>query len=259
MVTAAALDATDPLAGFRRHFAGSEDGVVCYLDGNSLGRPMIGVAERLAEFVDDAWGRRLIRAWDETWMAEPTTLGDRLAEVVLGAAPGQTVIGDSTSVLLYKLIRAAADADPSRTELVVDRENFPTDRFILQGIAADRGLTLRWLEPDRTAGVDPSEVAAVLSERTALVLLSHVAYRSGFLADAPAITALAHDAGALVLWDLCHSVGSVPLRLDDWQADLAVGCTYKYLNGGPGAPAFCYVRTDLQPRLRQPDLGLDGG
>ena len=146
------LDAADPLGRFRRHFAGAEDGVVAYLDGNSLGRPVIGASDRLTEFVNEVWSGRLIRAWDESWMDEPTVLGDRLGEVVLGAGRGHTVIGDSTSVLLYKLIRAAVDADPSRTEIVVDRENFPTDRFILQGIAAERGLTLRWLEPDRTVG-----------------------------------------------------------------------------------------------------------
>ena len=252
------LDAADPLGRFRRHFAGAEDGVVAYLDGNSLGRPVIGASDRLTEFVNEVWSGRLIRAWDESWMDEPTVLGDRLGEVVLGAGRGQTVIGDSTSVLLYKLIRAAVDADPSRTEIVVDRENFPTDRFILQGIAAERGLTLRWLEPDRTGGVRPAELAEVLTDRTALVVLSHVAYRSGFLADAAAITTMAHRAGALILWDVCHSVGSVPLRLDDWQVDLAVGCTYKYLNGGPGSPAFCYVRADLQSRLQQPIWGWMG-
>lgn len=258
MKTAAELDAADPLGGYRRHFAGAEDGVIAYLDGNSLGRPVIGAAERLAELVDQAWSARLIRAWDEAWMDEPTELGDRLGEVVLGAAQGQTVVGDSTSVLLYKLIRAAVDANPSRTEVIVDRENFPTDRFLLQGIAADRRLTLRWLEPDRAGGVRPAELAEALTDRTALVVLSHVAYRSGFLADAAAITSLTHQAGALVLWDVCHSVGSVPLRLDDWQVDLAVGCTYKYLNGGPGSPAFCYVRADLQPRLQQPIWGWMG-
>ncbi|MDN5762848.1 MAG: aminotransferase class V-fold PLP-dependent enzyme [Microlunatus sp.] len=257
-MTSAQLDAEDPLAGFRRHFAGSEDGVVSYLDGNSLGRPVLQTAARLADFADGAWGRRLIRSWDEAWMEEPTRVGDRLGAVALGAAPGQTVVGDSTSVLLYKLIRAAVDLDPSRAEIVLDRENFPTDRFILEGIAAERGLTLRWLEVDRAAGVQPADLRTVLSERTALVVASHVAYRSGFLADAKAITELTHDAGALILWDLSHSAGSVPVHLDAWRADLAVGCSYKYLNGGPGAPAFGYVRAGLHSRLSQPIWGWMG-
>ena len=257
-LTSAELDARDPLAGFRDHFAGAEDGVIAYLDGNSLGRPVLGTADRLAGLVEEAWGRRLIRSWDDAWMDEPTVLGDRIGEVVLGAAAGQTVVGDSTSVLLYKLIRAAVDSDPSRTEVVLDRANFPTDRYLVQGIAAERGLTLRWLDVDHAGGVEPGPLAEVLSERTALVVLSHVAYRSGFLADAGEITRLAHAVGALVLWDLSHSVGSVPVQLDAWGVDLAVGCTYKYLNGGPGSPAFCYVRAGLQDRLQQPVWGWMG-
>lgn len=258
-VNSAALDAEDPLARFRSRFAGPEEGVLAYLDGNSLGRPVIGTAERLADFVTGPWGGRLIRSWDETWMDEPTLLGDRLGEVVLGARPGQTIVGDSTSVLLYKLIRATVDAaDPTRTEILVDRANFPTDRFLLQGIAAERGLTLRWLDVDPAGGVDPALVADALSPRSALVVLSHVAYRSGFLADAAAITETTHRAGALIVWDLSHSVGSVPVRLDDWDVDLAVGCTYKYLNGGPGSPAFCFVRSELLDRLEQPIWGWMG-
>ncbi|MCB1280340.1 MAG: aminotransferase class V-fold PLP-dependent enzyme, partial [Salinibacterium sp.] len=139
--------------------------------------------------------------------------------------------GDSTTVILYKLIRTALDARPDRTEIIVDTDNFPTDRFILQGIAAECGKTLKWVTPDPNAGVTAEQVADAIGPDTALVVLSHVAYRSGYLADAPAITAIAHDAGALVLWDLCHSVGSVPMDLDAWGVDLAAGCTYKYLNG----------------------------
>ncbi|HEY5847946.1 MAG TPA: aminotransferase class V-fold PLP-dependent enzyme, partial [Microlunatus sp.] len=167
-------------------------------------------------------------------------------------------VGDSTSVLIYKLVRAAVDADPSRTEMIIDRDNFPTDRFLLQGIAAERGLTVRWIESERTAGVRLADLDGALGDQTAVVVLSHVAYRSGFLADAEAITARVHDAGALILWDLSHSVGSVPIQLDAWRVDLAVGCTYKYLNGGPGSPAFAYVRTDLQNRLQQPIWGWMG-
>jgi kynureninase len=162
-------------------------------------------------------------------------------------------------VLLYKLARAAVEAaPPDRTEIVLDTDNFPTDRYVLEGIAAERGLTLRWIEVDTGAGVTPEQVAAVVGQRTALVALSHVAYRSAWLADAREITRIVHEAGALVLWDLCHSAGSVPLALDEWGVDLAVGCTYKYLNGGPGSPAFGYVARRHQERLRQPIQGWMG-
>jgi kynureninase len=257
--SAAQLDDADPLAGFRGRFLDpAGEHVVAYLDGNSLGRPLAETPARLAQFIGTEWGERLIRSWDERWMDEPTALGDRLGEVVLGAGPGQTVVADSTSVLLYKLLRAALDGRPGRDEIVVDRDNFPTDRFLVEGIAAERGARIRWIQADPATGVRPEDVAPVVGPRTAVVLLSHVAYRSGFLADAPAITALVHDAGALVLWDLCHSAGSVPVALDAWGVDLAVGCTYKYLNGGPGAPAFGYVRAGLQQRLQQPLWGWMG-
>jgi kynureninase len=178
--------------------------------------------------------------------------------VALGAAAGQVVVADSTTVLLYKLARAAVDARPGRHKIILDTDNFPTDRYVLEGIAAERGLTLEWIDTDPLAGITPEQVAAVVDEDTALVLFSHVAYRSGWLADAPEITRIAHAAGALVLWDLSHSAGSVPLALDEWGVDLAVGCTYKYLNGGPGAPAFAYLRRDLQSELRQPIWGWMG-
>jgi kynureninase len=162
---------------------------------------------------------------------------------VLGAAPGQTIIADSTTVVLYKLIRAAlaAVADPDRNELVLDTGNFPTDRYLVEGIALEEGLTLRWIETDPAAGVTLDQVRQVAGPRTAVVLLSHIAYRSGHVADLPAITKAVHDAGALVVWDLCHSAGSVELALDSAGVDFAAGCTYKYLNGGPGSPAFAYV------------------
>jgi kynureninase len=255
------LDAADPLAGFRERFVGAETPLV-YFDGNSLGRPLKVTGERMARFVDEQWGGRLIRGWDEAWMELPFRLGDRLGATVLGAAPGQAAIGDSTTVLLYKLMRAGVDAmqrrDPRRTEIVMDRDNFPTDRYVAEAIAAERGLELRWIEVDRSSGVTADVLAAAVGERTALVALSHVAYWSGHLADAEALTRVTHDAGALILWDLCHSVGSVPLALDEWGVDLAVGCTYKYLNGGPGAPAFAYVAERHLDELTQPIQGWMG-
>ena len=256
---ASQLDAADPLARFRSRFVAADDpSVVAYLDGNSLGRPLTVTGERLAAFVAGEWGRGLIRSWDDAWMAEPVTVGDRLAEVALGAAPGQVVVADSTTVLLYKLIMAGVGARPGRDEVVIDVANFPTDRFIVDGIAAERGLSVRYLTPAHAAGVRPADVAAAIGDRTALVVLSHVAYRSGFLADMAAITKTAHEAGALILWDLCHSVGVLPIELDACDVDLAAGCTYKYLNGGPGSPAFCYVATRLQEELRQPVWGWMG-
>jgi kynureninase len=255
------LDAADSLARFRDRFVGADTDLV-YFDGNSLGRPVAATADRLGEFVRQDWGGRLIRGWDEQWMELPTRLGDDLGRVVLGAAAGQTAVGDSTTVWLYKLMRAAVDhavrTDPDRTEIVIDTDNFPTDRYVAEGIAAERGLTLRWIEVDTSAGVTAEQLTEAVGERTALVVLNHVAYRSAWLADAPELTRIVHAAGALVLWDLCHSAGAVPVALDEWDVDLAVGCTYKYLNGGPGSPAFGYVNARLQGELTQPIQGWMG-
>jgi kynureninase len=256
---AAALDAVDPLAHFRDQFIGSDDPkIIAYLDGNSLGRPLRATRDRISNFVEAIWGSRLIRAWDEGWMDDPVRVGDDIGRIALGAAPGQTVVGDSTSVMLYKWIRAGVASQPGRDEIVTDVGNFPTDRFVLEGIAAELGMRLIWLKTEQASGVTTDQVAEVISSRTALILLSDVAYRSGYLADVAAITALAHDHDVVMLWDLCHSAGVIPRRLDEWQVDLAVGCTYKYLNGGPGSPAFGYVRADLQNRLRQPIQGWMG-
>ncbi|MEO8283373.1 MAG: kynureninase [Pseudarthrobacter sp.] len=253
------LDAVDPLAGCRDLFIGTETDL-SYLDGNSLGRPLKRTVTDISTFIQDGWGGRLIRGWDEEWLDLPHAIGDQLGRAVLGAAPGQTVIADSTTVVLYKLIRAAlaAVADPDRTEIVLDSDNFPTDRYLVEGIAREEGLTLTWIEVDPAAGVTPDQVRDATGPATAVVLLSHVAYRSGFLADLPAITEVAHRAGALVVWDLCHSAGSVELDLDAADVDFAAGCTYKYLNGGPGSPAFAYVNARRLPGLRQPIWGWMG-
>jgi kynureninase len=254
---AAALDADDPLAAYRDDFILPE-GVIAYLDGNSLGRPLKATRERLARLVDQEWGERLIRAWDEEWMSRPLALGDELGRVVLGAAPGQVMIGDSTTVMLYKLTRAAVGARPGRTEIIADTENFPTDRYILEAVARETGRVIRWIDPDPAAGVRLAEVDALLSERTALVLLSHVAYKSAYIADMPGVTAAAHRCGALTLWDLCHAAGVIEVALDASEADLAVGCSYKFLNGGPGAPAYGYVAGRLHGELTQPISGWMG-
>ena len=258
---ASALDAADPLRAHRDAFVGADTPLV-YFDGNSLGRPLRASVDRLAAFARDEWGGRLIRGWDESWMQLPFAIGDAIGRAAIGAAPGQTVIGDSTTVLLYKLVRAAFDAavaaDPARVEIVVDRDNFPTDRYLVDGIAAERGGRVRWIDVDLAGGVSEAALRAAVGPETAVVLLSHVAYRSGYLADAPALTRVAHDAGALIVWDLCHSAGSVPVEADAWGFDVAVGCTYKYLNGGPGSPAFAYVAARRQDRLAQPIQGWMG-
>lgn len=248
------LDQADPLAHHLAEFADAP-GVVAYLDGNSLGRPLRDLPEKVAAFVRDDWGTRLIRSWDEQWMQLPMQLGDRIGALTLGAAEGQTVVADSTSVLLYKLMRAAVAAQPGRSEIVMEAGNFPTDRFIVAGVADETGTTVRWVEPDPITGITAEQLASVVSERTALVVLSHVDYRSGALADMPHITRVAKDAGALMLWDLCHSAGVVPMKLDEWGVDMAVGCTYKYLNGGPGSPAFAYLAAAHHSSVTQPIHG----
>jgi kynureninase len=259
MLVSAALDRADPLTGLRERFVPAP-GVTAYLDGNSLGRPLTASIERVETFLRAQWATRLIRGWDEGWLDLPVRIGDELGRVALGAASGQTVIGDSTTVLLYKVIRAALELRPAegrapRDEIVIDRDDFPTDRYLVESIAAERGLTVRWIDG---GDVTPDRVAEVVGPRTAVVVLSAIAYRSGFLADVPAVTGLVHEAGALMLWDLCHSAGVLPHSLDEWGVDFAVGCSYKYLNGGPGAPAFAYVRAGLQAEFRQPIAGWLG-
>ena len=248
------LDAADPLARFRDRFVIADD-VVAYLDGNSLGRLPKATAERLAAFVRDEWGGRLIRGWTEGWVELPVTVGDELGAAVLGAAPGQTVIADSTSVNIYKLLHAAASVRSDRTELVIDSTSFPTDRYIVESVASARGLDVRWIEPDLVENVTAEELATVLSDRTAAVLLGQVDYRSATLLDVPGLTAQVHDAGAVIIWDLCHSAGAVPVDLDAHKVDFAVGCTYKYLNAGPGAPAFMYVAERHLASATQPIAG----
>ncbi|TDW30034.1 kynureninase [Cryobacterium psychrophilum] len=257
------MDRIDGLAHYRPRFIGTDAlpddaNPLAYLDGNSLGRPTKASAERIAEFITHAWGERLIRGWDESWMELPLRIGDDLGRSGIGAAPGQTFVGDSTTVLLYKLARAAVDSRPGRTEIVLDSDNFPTDRYVLEGIAAERGLSLRWIVSSTEGGVTPEQVRDAVGPRTALVVLSHVAYRSGYIADMRSITTIAHEHDALVMWDLSHSTGSIPVELDLCDVDLAVGCSYKYLNGGPGSPAFGYVRADLQDVLVQPIQGWMG-
>jgi kynureninase len=252
---AVALDEADPLAGFGDRFVPAPE--VLYLDGNSLGRLPASTADRLARVVTEEWGGGLVRSWS-TWISLARRIGDLIGVPLLGARPGEVVIADSTTVNLYKLAAAALDARPGRSVVLSCADEFPTDRYVLQGLCAARGVSLRDLPSSVDSGLSVDAVRAGLDESVAVVVLSHVAYRSGALLDLPAITAAAHSVGALVLWDLSHSGGSVPVGLAAAEADLAVGCTYKYLNGGPGAPAYLYVRTELQEQLRQPIQGWFG-
>ena len=250
------LDSADPLAGFRDRFV-RDDPSLIYLDGNSLGPLPRATRARIAEVVSQEWGAGLVRSWSR-WIELPCQVGDFVGEHLIGAAPGQVVVCDSTTVNLYKLACAALDARPGRNVIVTDDDNFPTDRYVLEGIAAQRGAELRMIRADLDQGLADGALRLALDERTALVSLSHVAYRSGALGDMAKITEIIHEAGALALWDLCHSAGAVPVELDATGADLAIGCSYKYLNAGPGAPAFLYVRRELQERLRQPVWGWFG-
>jgi kynureninase len=231
-----------------------------YLDGNSLGRPPRAALERLRRVAEEEWAGELIRGWDD-WLGEPRRIGDALGSGILGARPDETIVCDSTTVNFYRLASSALDARPGRRLIVTDRDNFPTDRYVLEGLARDGDHEIVWLDPDPIDGptvADVTDVLATHGDDVALVTLTHVNYRSAAIADLPGITALAHDAGALALWDLCHSAGAVPVELGEHGVDLAVGCTYKYLGGGPGAPGFLYVRADHQEALRNPIQGWFG-
>jgi len=246
------LDAADPLASFRERFAIPDPGVV-YFDGNSLGRPPKAALEAVAR-VGERWAGDLIRGWEGGWLDEPLRVGARLAPV-LGCAADEVVIADSTTVNVYRLASAALDARAGRRVIVIERSEFPTDRYVVEGLARERDLEIRWLDGDPIDGLATADVAAALGPDVALVLLSAVNYRSAAIVDIAAVTSAAQDAGALALWDLSHAAGSIPVELGANRVDLAVGCTYKYLNGGPGAPAFLYVRRELQAELRPPIQG----
>jgi kynureninase len=255
---AAELDRQDELGRFREAFV-IEDPALIYLDGNSLGRlPRTAIA-RLGTVVEAEWGGRLIRGWNEGWMDAPGRVGAKLARL-LGAEPDEVLVADSTSVNLFKLVVAALAARRERRRVVTDDLNFPSDLYVLQGALRLAGAGYR-LEvvpsPDGLTGPEAA-LAAALDEDTALLALCHTAFKSAFVYDMAALTARAHAVGALALWDVSHSVGAMPLHLGDAGVDLAVGCTYKYLCGGPGSPAFLYVRRDLQAELLSPIWGWLG-
>jgi kynureninase len=250
---AARLDASSALAHTRERFR-VPDGVI-YLDGNSLGALPVGVAERLAQVVEEEWGTGLIRSWNALptgggrWMELSRRVAARIAPLV-GADPADVHVGDSTSVSLFKTIVAAARMRPERRVIVVEPSTFPTDGYVAAGVADLLGVELRWC--------DPADPLAAVDDDVALLTLTHVDFRTGAMYDLPGLTAAARARGALVQWDLCHSAGAVPVDLAAADADLAVGCTYKYLNGGPGSPAFTWVNPRLQDVARQPITGWMG-
>ncbi|WP_394762106.1 kynureninase [Phenylobacterium sp.] len=247
---AQALDTADPLARFRDAFD-LPRGVI-YLDGNSLGPPPLAAHERMAQVTRGEWGDGLIRSWNAAaWIEAPARIGDKIARLI-GAKTGEVIVGDSTSVSIFKLAAGALSLRPGRMTLLTETGSFPTDLYALQGLTALLG------ERVRVKAVAPHDVAAAIDEDTAAVLLTHVHFKSAQRWDLAALTAAAHAKGALVIWDLCHTTGAVALDLNGVEADLAVGCGYKYLNGGPGAPSFLFVAQRHQAAIRSPLWGWMG-
>lgn len=255
---AQSLDASDALADFRSAFA-APDARLIYLDGNSLGRLPLATQTRLEQAIRTEWGERLIRSWNEGWLEAPRRIAAKLAGII-GAPPEEVILADATSINLFKLAVAALRANPGRTTILTDEFNFPSDHYILQGVIDLLGgqHRLKVLRSPDGIHLPAEHVIAAIDGDTALVTFSHVAFKSAYLHELAAINAAAQAAGALTLWDLSHSAGAVPVDLQGSGADMAIGCTYKYLNGGPGAPAYLFVRQELQSRLRSPVWGWFG-
>lgn len=252
------LDCEDGLRHFRDRFQISDPNLI-YLDGNSLGRLPKETSRHLKDAIDQQWGKQLIRGWNENWFDKPAEIGAQLAQL-MGANPEEVIVCDTTSINLFKLATAALQARPERKTILSDVFNFPSDLYILQGITDLLGGShhLDLLPSQDSITIPGDQLRENITDDVALVTLSHVSFKSAFMYDMEEVTQLAHRAGALVLWDISHSAGAVPLHLHEWGVDLAVGCTYKYLNGGPGAPAFLYVRRDLQESLSSPIWGWFG-
>lgn len=249
------LDAKDDLAFFRNEFVIADTNLI-YLDGNSLGRLPRRTIDFMKNVIENEWGDRLIRIWNDGWVNSPTELGAKIAKLV-GAHADEIIITEATSINLFKLAIAALKAKNGRRKIISDTLNFPSDLYILQGVINLLGNThhLDLLPSTDGITIASKEIENAIDNDTALVSLTHVAFKSSFMYDMETVTEQAHRVGALMLWDLCHSAGAVPVDLNGTNVDLAIGCTYKYLNGGPGAPAFLYVRRDLQAQLMQPMWG----
>lgn len=252
------LDRKDPLSSFRQAFV-REDPALIYLDGNSLGRLPKKTVDHLGDTIGEQWGRKLIGSWNDHWYDLSTRLGKKIAGI-LGASPDEVIVSDSTSINLYKLAFGALRAREGRSGIISDELNFPTDLYILQGLIKQLGGVhkLRLLKSRDGISPELAELERMIHSGTALLCLSHVAFKSSYMYDMERVTSLAHEHGVLVLWDLSHSAGVVPVDLNGAGVDLAVGCTYKYLNGGPGSPAFLYVRKELQEQLENPVQGWFG-
>ncbi len=258
------LDTLDPLASYRERFVITDPDLI-YLDGNSLGRMPKSAAECAKQVIDEEWGVDLIRGWNKGWWDAPTRIGDKIGKLI-GAEAGQVIVTDTVSSNLFKLATAALTHQPNKKRIITDIFNFPSDLYILQGIQHLLSDTIRSTQYEviRITATDNDitpniiELESAINANTALVTLSHVVFKSGYIYDMRRITELAHNKGALVLWDLSHSVGALPIELDNCNADLAIGCTYKYLNGGPGAPAFLYVNKKIQEKLTSPIWGWWG-
>lgn len=249
--TAHALDAADPLAPMARKFVRNEN--LIYLDGNSLGRLPTATAERMHTAIHHEWGNRLIRSWNEEWIGLPQRIACKL-EQLAGAGQGEIFVGDSTSVNLFKLAYGVLKAQKGRKKIISDELNFPSDFYVLQGLTQSlgEGHELQILPSDDGISADLQSLEQAIDQDTALVCLSHVAFKSAYMYDMARVNAIARKAGAMVIWDLSHAIGAVPVDLRANGAELAVGCTYKYLNGGPGAPAFLYVSKTLQAQMDHP-------
>jgi len=250
------LDQQDPLAFYREQFV-IDDPDTIYMDGNSLGRLPLAVVERTREVVTREWGKNLISSWNQGWWESPIRIGEKVAELI-GASPGQVIVCDSVSIDLFKLTMAVLSRQTGRTKIITDTLNFPSDLYVLQGcvnLLGNRHKIVRIGSQDGELTPDLDDLYAAIDQDTALVTLSHVTFKSGYLYDLAAITEKAHQVGALVIWDLCHSVGALPIDLDGCKVDFALGCSYKYLNGGPGSPAFIYASHKMQENAMSPIWG----
>lgn len=244
------FDKNDSLALFRNQFESHDE---IYLDGNSLGKLPKKTIELTTDLIQNQWGKRLIRSWNEHWMELPNKIAGKIAKIV-GAREDEIFVGESTSINFYKLAYAALNFDTSRTKIISDSLNFPTDLYVLQGLIEQQfqSHSLKIIESKDDISVTEEQIIAELDQNTAFLTLSHVVFKSAFMYDMKKINDLVHQKNALVIWDLSHAAGAVPIHLNDSNADMAVGCTYKYLNGGPGSPAFLYIRKDLQEKLANP-------
>lgn len=245
------LDKTDHLAHFKNYF--ENDPAMIYLDGNSLGKLPLKTIETTSNIVNNQWGKRLIRSWNENWMDLSGDIAKKIAQIV-GAQPDEIFVGDTTSINLYKLLFASLSIQKDKTEIITDDLNFPTDLYIIQGLINQqfKNHTLKVLKSENEIFMDDLKIKSSLNTKTAVITLSLVSYKSSFLYDMETVNNLAHKNNSLVIWDVSHAAGATTIKLNETNADMVVGCTYKYLNGGPGAPAFLYVRKDLQEKLNNP-------